>query len=333
MGLSQENFGGFLKYGLFVSAKWVEYYAASPFRNFLQVPSDHHPAFKIHAVSADTFTEEFMEAVQSYKGIVVDEVFATHFSFFKGPKLLIDGDPHRNRYEDLKAQRERYNSVDYILTCAMPGHQVLGRYYLSPQERDFKFLYFPHFVAEPFPFTPVPWEQRDPRALLIGSRDPLVYPFRSRTDDLSGKETLAVARVLAPVDYLALLKKHKSAYTCHSIFNYTVSKYFEIPWTGAVCIGQTPSYDHLDLLGFVSGENCAFVDNPEQAVMAARIIGNDAGHWEHIALKGKELVESRHTAWCRMNYLEKVLDRMDAGTFNLKDQYDIFASAHHKESA
>ena len=317
--------------GIVISAAWSQYYASSPFKNFLDIPRNAHPDCEIIPVDPEFVnTSSFRDYVSTQcDALVVDDVYAPYMGFYdKGPKLMIDGDPHRNRPEEIPALEAKYKWADYVLTGAWPDVKLPGRFYPDQDLRDDKFVYYPH--AAPGGAPPITaWSDRDGRAVLSGSCDKMVYPFRAAV-----REAVDSAVAVFPfqswnhMDYFNQLSKYCGGITCQSTFIYTVAKYFEIPWCGNTLIAPRPLMGEAEMLGFVDGENVAFAANANEAIEWARM----CKHLPSLAHRGRKLILDRHTIHSRLEYISRLVKAIKRGNFHPNDGYSIFRTAHIKEN-
>lgn len=309
---------------LVLSSAWPQYYASSPFLNLLK---SAHPRFSVMGILPhDTADEGFRYKINNCEALVVDDVNAIYFDWYKnGPKLMIGGDPHCHRPDQVERITREYDAMDYVLTGAVFSKK-LPRYLYPADELWNKHVYFPHMVPEG-PAPAFPWGGRYDTALLSGSMDPAVYPFRWGCRELSQKGapiTLLGQNEVQHEGYFERLGTYKYAITCNSNFEYTVAKYFEIPWTGSILIAPPlGTKEEAELIGFEHASNALFALNPEDATRMIVAAQADK-HAEIIAAKGAEIMRKHHTTYQRLDYIDRLVTLIKAGGFTPEDAKDCF---------
>jgi len=316
-------------FAILISDAWPQYYASSPFKNFLDIPPDSHPDFEIIPVNGAMFSnDEFLAKLRTFRAIVVDDVFAIFVKFLRDyvPILMIDGDAHRHRPDQISELMHKYSSVDFVLTGAHVDVELPQYFYPPKSLRKQKSLYYPH--SAPGVTAPsLDWDSRKSKIALSGSMGPEVYPFRA---GVSGLHSPVIERLYFQENnhysFFQKLSTYKAAVTCSSIFQYTVAKYFEIPWCGTALIATELYGDEAELLGMVDEENVIFRKS------AADLISIYPPHLGSLADAGRRLITERHTILHRLEYLSRLIKKILPGGFKAGDELDIFKTAHIKES-
>lgn len=310
---------------LVLSSAWPRYYASSPFLNLLQ---GAHPRFSvIGALPHETTDERFRFKVNQCEALVVDDVLSTYMDFYTGgPKLMVGGDPHCHNAKQVERITKEYNSVDYVLTGAVFSRKLSPPYLYPDESLRAKHVYFPHMVPDGPP-PAYPWEGRHKTALLSGSMDKAVYPFRWECRELSQKGapiTLLPQNDFQHEAYFEKLGTYQSAITCNSNFEYTVAKYFEIPWCGAILLAPPlGTKEEAELIGFVHKENALFPLSPEGAARWAEDINKDP-EARAMASAGAKLMRNHHTTYQRLDYIDRLVTLIKAGGFRPEDAKDCF---------
>jgi hypothetical protein len=161
---------------------------------------------------------------------------------------------------------------------------------------------------------------------LVSNICPHVYSFRWKCGQLA-KDGAPIEDVphftAVQNDFFKMLGKYKYAVTDNSPgwLNYTVAKYFEMPYMGAVLIATPPSDEECKLIGFEHGKNCLFTKDPHDVT---RIIDGSytrCDAHESIAKAGAELMARYHTASCRLDYIATLASE---DTLTLRDSVNIF---------
>lgn len=313
---------------LVLSSHWPRYYASSPFLNLFKA---RHPKFKLFAIQPHELqNQELMDEVCKCEVLVTDDINAHMLKGFPGLKLMIGGDPHAHRLEQVKRLELEYSCVDYVLTGAVFCKRLTDRYMYPPAELWNKHLYFPHMVPDERPEV-MAWQARDKTTLLSGSRDPAVYPFRAACNELakSHRDTITNLEMnnFHHQAYFELVGRYRAAITCPSVFEYLVAKYMEIPWLGTILIAPALTNEECELIGFMDGLNCFWVKSPEEVAIVASRYQQASG--EELLMpcamadKGARLME-RHTAYLRLDYITKLVERIEKGNFVPEDAKDCF---------
>lgn len=303
---------------LAVSSAWDRYYASSPFLNLLR---SNHPKFlNLSALPHETKNAEYREKINKCEALVCDDVLVQFFDFYKnGPKLMVGGDPHAHRPEQVERLEREYAACDYVLTGAVFSRGKLPQYLYPTDLARAKHVYYPHAVPDKRPDA-LAWGKRYPTALLSGTLDPAVYPFRAACKDAKGI-TVLPPNNFQHEGYFETLGKYRAAVTCDSIFGYMVAKYVEIPWMGTALIAPpTMSHEEQFLMGFSNLTNVVWAPDPSRI---SAMLGLPLG-WEKIAEAGAELVAKHHTITKRLDYIALLVERIRSGSFVPDDAKDCF---------
>lgn len=311
------------------SPTWKVWHAVSPHLNLRNARA--HASFTKFSVTPDELANEELRAkINECEAVVVDYNNSYAMEFYtNGPKFLIWGDEHCHTKEEVSGTEELHAKYDYVLVGAPFSTPKKDRYLYVSDECKARRLYFPPCVGDERPEA-LPWDQRLSRAILPSNICPHVYPFRWKCGQLASDGS--------PIDnlphfksvheeFFKLLGTYKYGITCNSYkwLNYTVAKYFEMPWMGSVLIATPPSDKECKLIGFEHGKNALFTDNPHEAL---RFI-NDGSH-EAISIAGAELMMKYHTASKRLDYITKLVERARSSSrLGLEDSAEIFEHLKH----
>ena len=313
-------------FAILISRAWPQYYASSPFKNFLDIDHRSHPDFEIISTTSEMFDDPmFVERLRKFSAIVVDEVMVNYLpTDLNRPCLLIDGDPHRHRPDQVPDLVKRYEAVDYVL--GYPIGPEDPRYSYPPIElRKKKCLYYPHAAPGTTP-PKLSWAARRDYATLSGSMDPSVYPFRALLwDTYHPNIERWTFQATVHEAYFRKLSQSKAAITCNAVVKYTVAKYFEIPWCGCLLLAKRLDPEESELLGFIPEVNCFFTDHPTNLLQYISSLPSYAT----VATAGHSLVMQRHTILSRLEYLSRLIKRILQGkNFKAGDELDLFKTAH-----
>ena len=311
---------------LILSPTWREAHMCSPYMNLIEAAE--HKAFKKFVVSPDKWSdEELRNDVNACDAVVVDYNNSYALDFYtNGPKFLIWADEHCHTADEVRGTEALHAKYDYVLVGSPLSPPKIPQYLYVNQETLAKRFYFPQCVPDVRP-SAMDWASRVPRALLPSNVCPHVYRFRWKAGQLAGSG--------APIDLLPHFQKVREAFlehignyqyaiTCNSSgwLNYTVAKYFEMPYMGAVTIA-TPLYEgEAQRLGFEHGKNIILTEDPHDIV---RIMdGSKSFDREAISRAGVELMTKHHTASKRLDYLEKLVAKALGSKLNVADSVDVF---------
>ncbi|MBW1917874.1 MAG: glycosyltransferase family 1 protein [Deltaproteobacteria bacterium] len=147
----------------------------------------------------------------------------------------------------------------------------------------------------------------------LGSHTPGTYPFRNQVREyLLAQRRLKFFKKLRVcghdgVIFSRALNRLRASFTCASIYQYTLMKYFEIPACGTLLFAE-PTPD-LEALGFRDGENFVavnpdnFIEKMEHYLIAA------PEEMVRISQAGVELINQRHTWEKRVTGLVRAIAR------------------------
>lgn len=317
--------------GIVISPHWDRYYASSPFRNMLEAK---HPEFAfMPRLPHETDNEDFRFLVNECDALICDDVLIQSMSWYtKGPKFMIGGDPHAHKPDQVERLEKEYAACDYVLTGAVFSKKLLDRYLYPKAEVWNKHIYFPHYVADKRPRS-TPYTERKPKALISGSVDAAVYPYRARVKEFVGRDGSWVESLslneMNHETYFEHIARYKAAVTCNSIFEYTVAKYFEIPWMASILLAPKCSNEEAELIGFEDGVNVFWCASADDVPGIAKAVVSDDFLYEPIALNGAALMQNHHTLYQRLDYIAKLVDRIKQGNFVPEDAKDCFLN-HRK---
>lgn len=108
------------------------------------------------------------------------------------------------------------------------------------------------------------------------------------------------------------LRQAKYAFTCGSILNWPIRKYFEIPANGGVLVCEKP--EGYTELGFVDKEN-SMICKPEEILHAYDWLESDIERSQIIVNRAKKMIIEKHSVQARSEQLAKALDKIALGEF------------------
>ena len=177
---------------------------------------------------------------------------------------------------------------------------------------DLPFIHLP-WAIDPSVFRDLGGKRRYDIACL-GAHTDTKYPFRRQVraylEQQKELRFFKKQRVCGHdgVLFNKALNRMRSAFTCASVFQYTLMKYFEIPASGALLFAEETQ--DLAGLGFKDGENFVKVtpaDFPEK--FRYYLIGDGREQGEQIRRAGNAFVRSNHTWALRFQGLLKEFEK------------------------
>lgn len=318
---------------LIVSPTWNQFHASSPQLNLIN--SKPHPSFVKFIVTPDGLaSEETRATINTCEAVIVDYNNSYAMDFYTGGlKFLIWGDEHCHNMEEKAATEALYAKYDYILTGAPFSPPKSDKYFYINEESRQKRLFFPHCVPDARPEA-LEWDKRIPRAILPSNVCRFVYSFRWKCWQLAsdGAPIDALPHfVKVHEDFFKLLGTYRYAITCNSQgwLNYTVAKYFEMPWMGSVLIAPPPLETERRLLGFESGKNAILTEDYRDVLRVIEGKFTKCDSHEEISKAGVALMQRYHTATARLKYIAELVRwaqtrRSGGGKLALVDSADIF---------
>lgn len=216
-----------------------------------------------------------------------------------------------------KAFASQFDKVDLILNaypigCAFPLADTCWSTRLESTHPLYdKVIFFPH-AADVINNK----SKRERGGCLTGCLSLPYYPFRNAVkklpvsiDVLSHPRHLK-ERAITGVKYFDHLSQYKVSFTCKSVLNYTVAKYFEIMACGCILIAEKINEVEQAVLGLRHGENCFLFDLDEIDKIPALYndILNNYSKYEIIAKKGQELIQKKHAPEHRVQYLFNIIN-------------------------
>ena len=208
---------------------------------------------------------------------------------------------------------EAAKAYDILLTpyyFAKP--QQPNCYFWPTEETRRKLVWFPHWVPDKQP----PISASRGGGVLIGCTDSRVYPWRAWLKSLALPDLTVVqhpgyddptAMIASREAFFPTLARHKVGFTDNLILDYTVAKYFEIPFAGCLLVAQRPNAMDAKLLGFEDSRNCVFIDGQDEQDVRRVYAMALSGQYDKVSEHGHWLIRQRHTASCRLAYLKRLI--------------------------
>ena len=180
-----------------------------------------------------------------------------------------------------------------------------------------KVVWVPHSASPDFL---VPYNPNPVNAIFVSGAYGNYYPLRDRIRELSHEGAYPIVCHDHPGYYTGYdydqneavgrgyamkINNYRAAFTDSSKFHYVLAKYFEIPATGALLVGDDSVRGPLSQLGFNENEHYVAVsaDNLEEKI---RYVLDERNHEEldQIRRRGQDLVWERHKSIDRAQQID-----------------------------
>lgn len=311
---------------LVISKHWRKYYASSPYNNLLDA---NYPGFKLFATDGAEISAShtFQDEINECDAVVVDDVLSPFMGFYSnGPKFMVGGDPHAHRREDLVKREQQFMENDFILTGS-PFSPRLPQYHYVDSKYNDQLIYLPNSLPPTLSAEFGPWSAKSDKAILTGSRDGSVYPFRHKCATSLRHECVDVmdrSDTVVGEDYYFEISKYKAAITCDSVLKYVVAKYFEIPYCNTLLIAPKPLDVEVELLGFKDRENVFFVKDTNDVRDCVNTIATTS-FCEVMSRIAQQWVFDCHNVHSRLEYIKRVIHKVRNDiNFKPEDALQIF---------
>jgi Glycosyl transferases group 1 len=181
-----------------------------------------------------------------------------------------------------------------------------------------KLVWVPHSASTDFVIS---FNESPEAALSLSGALTDHYPLRLRVRDLSEKKNLPIVSISHPgyhcqfdhgtdervgKNYARFLARHLAAFTDGPVYGYLVAKFFEIPATGTLLLGERSMKGALASLGFEDGVHYLSVgrENLESRIEEALDPGNRKVI-DEIRRQGQELVLKHHLVEHRARQIDE----------------------------
>lgn len=180
-----------------------------------------------------------------------------------------------------------------------------------------KVVWVPHSASPDFL---VPYNPNPVNAIFVSGAYGNYYPLRDRIRELSQEGAYAIVCHDHPGyytgydydrneavgrGYAGKINNYRAAFTDSSKFHYVLAKYFEIPATGALLMGDDSVSGPLGQLGFIDNEHYIAVSHRDLEEKI-RFVLDERNHDEldQIRRRGQELVWERHQSIDRARQID-----------------------------
>ena len=171
-----------------------------------------------------------------------------------------------------------------------------------------KVIWIPHSASPDFL---LPFNQRPANSILLSGALTAHYPLRQQMKSLHDRGDCPIAYHGHPGyycgydyqgnrdigrGYAEIINAHRTGFTDSLIYRYVVAKYFEIPATGALLLGDDAVREPLRRLGFTEDQHyvSASHENLEQRIKYV-LDERNHDHLDEVRKRGQALVWERHT--------------------------------------
>jgi hypothetical protein len=180
-----------------------------------------------------------------------------------------------------------------------------------------KVVWVPHSASPDFM---VPYNPKPENAIFVSGAYGNYYPLRDRIRELSHEGAYAIVCQDHPGYYTGYdydrneavghgyarkINQYRAGFTDSSKFHYVLAKYFEIPATGALLVGDDSVSGPLRQIGFIENEHYLAVSsaNLEEKI---RFVLDERNHaqLDQIRRRGQELVWDRHKSIDRARQID-----------------------------
>lgn len=225
--------------------------------------------------------------------------------------------------EDLHWFNERMRSAKFL---ALAVSDVILASYAPVFERFFpevaaakRVVWVPHAASPEFM---LPMNDRADNVVLLSGRIDDYYPLRQRLKALADETELNIVEQPHPgyccnhdhgasnavgAGYARRINQSRAAFTDASRFNYVLAKYFEIPATGALLLGDAAVEKELSELGFRKWVHYVPVsDQTLESELRHILDATNHGHLDEVRRRGQNLIWERHKTSDRAKLIDDV---------------------------
>ena len=175
--------------------------------------------------------------------------------------------------------------------------QFLPKYRFMPK------FFSPHDRYMRLPFNDAP----QMRCLLSGSLNHQVYPLRSFIKNNGGGLVDYRPPTYVGDAYAKLLHSYFCCVATSSIFNYALSKHFEITAVGSLLLADET--EDLKKAGFISNQHYVPITKPNVFKTITQCLKNPV-EYEHIRRAGMKFVRENHSVINRMGMFKIIFEEM-----------------------
>ena len=304
--------------GIIILPKYLEKYWTPTTPTFENVLSAQAPLF--YGISnALNFNLVYADEVRVPN--TTDVVFMFGVPYHNRPSLvpgLLDLNKHiklvmypgdLQYYDNLLCYKNRlkvFERCDLILSGSKEYFSKLYPEFLS-KHRFVPFFFSPTMRYKAFNIN------RNPkmRCLLSGSLNPDVYKLRAFIHDSRPNLIEYKPPTYIGSDYVKLLNSYFCCVATSSIFNYAVAKYFEIPASGSLLIGN--DIDDLRIAGFIPDRHYVSITKENVLDKIEHCLRNPK-EYESVRKDGMTFVRENHSVDIRVRQIKAMLEElMDNG--------------------
>jgi hypothetical protein len=187
-------------------------------------------------------------------------------------------------------------------------------------------VWVPHAASPEFL---LPFNESAENVVLLSGMVNDYYPLRLRLRAMASEQTAQIVELPHPgyqcnhdhetsdvvgAGYARRIRAVRAAFTDALIFNYVVAKFFEIPATGSLLVGDTAVGKQLSQLGFIENVHYVPVSDATLETQVAYVLDpeNHAG-LDEVRRRGQLLIREHHKTGDRAKLIDEVCSANKAG--------------------
>lgn len=254
--------------------------------------------------------------IENHDEVLVHHVFEDIY-FFKDKLYVFADDIHKN--EHLKHDNY-YENFKKIFVCYR--EPFLEKY---PEITEQRVEWVPHGFTDDHYFK---LKDKPINKILVSGMKGLLYPLRKYLITKAPENKDTIAYIPHPKyrkfdyentkglkignNYGAMLNNYICCFTDCSSLHYVLAKYFEIPASGSLLLGEETKYNNLEKLGFIDNVNYIKC-NKENIDMKMQWILDPVNNAEieRIRKAGQKLVLEKHSIKNRVKQMNDVMKIID----------------------
>ena len=260
--------------------------------------------------------------IENHDGVLITDIFPNFFETTTNntKKIIFADDVHK--HIDVKKRSGYYDKFDCIICTYKMAYQNL-----YPEINISKLEWCPHAYTRDYI---LPFNHEPKNKILLSGALGMVYPIRKYVYQLYQDKQSGFSDKISYLkhpgyknfgnfthkykigkSYAKVLNEHICCFTDCSTYGYIVSKYFEIPATGALLLALKPEGDSLESLGFL--EDVHYVsctkDNIKEKIDWI-LDPLNRNRVDEIRMNGMQMVRTNHSVSKRAVFVNDCSDRI-----------------------